>query len=225
MSDCLVVFAREPGRPGVKTRLKKVLSTAKRRELYEAFLKDTAGIANKVNCPVKIVAFESQGKEPVYLKQVFKGFLRHRQKGRNLGARMHEAFCFAESSGASRMVIIGSDSPTLPPERIRQAFRRIKCSNVVLGPADDGGYYLIGLKSPCPEIFKGIQWGTGRVLAQTLRQAKSLKKEVCRLLPWHDVDTPGSLLELERELSKSKDKSLARWTRKFFKEERYDSRF
>jgi len=94
-------------------------------------------------------------------------------------------------------VIIGTDSPTLPASVFSDAFRLMEDRPLVLGPAEDGGYYLIGLSKVIPEIFTGIDWGTGWVLQQTLRAAGSNK--VALLPQTYDIDTPEDLQRLKRE--------------------------
>ena len=218
MKDCLIVLAKDPAAVPVKTRLKSVLSARDRRRLYEAFLKDTARLAKKVKCSTRILAYESAGKEPVALKKIFKGFVRIPQEGGSLGERMHNAFCRARELESSRTVLIGSDSPTLPVELVEQAFSGIGRDSIVVGPSLDGGYYLIGLHSPCWNMFQDMAWSSGRVLAQTLKRAQGLKKKVVLLAPGYDVDDSGSLKLLRSELSHLRGRGVASRTRQLLKE-------
>jgi hypothetical protein len=96
-------------------------------------------------------------------------------------------------------VLIGSDSPDLPLPYLKRAFQRLKHRDVVIGPALDGGYYLIGLRAPTPALFEGIEWGSKRVLSQTTKIIAHEKLSVSLLPPWYDVDDAQSL-ELLRAL-------------------------
>jgi glycosyltransferase A (GT-A) superfamily protein (DUF2064 family) len=96
-------------------------------------------------------------------------------------------------------VLIGSDSPDLPLTFLKRAFQRLKHRDVVIGPAMDGGYYLIGLRAPTPALFEGIEWGSARVLSQTMAIIAREKLTVALLPPWYDVDDAQSL-ELLRAL-------------------------
>jgi rSAM/selenodomain-associated transferase 1 len=115
----------------------------------------------------------------------------------SLGARMRTVFDTLLRRGASRVVLVGSDLPTITPEPIRQTFGMLRsdpCA-LVLGPADDGGYYLIGA-SQVPDVFDGIEWGTARVFDQTVRAAARVHLQVHRVAPMTDVDTADDVQRL-----------------------------
>lgn len=131
------------------------------------------------------------------------------QKGADLGARMKNLFCWAFSRGFQRVVMIGSDAPTIPASFIKEAFSKLKTMPIVLGPAMDGGYYLIGrnarraccpdygAKLPFPDIFSDIRWGSHTVLSETITR---LSRH--HLLPfWYDVDYQEDIDFLRRHLS------------------------
>ncbi len=111
----------------------------------------------------------------------------------DLGLRLHRAFVQAFVQGARRVVIIGADCPDLGLAIFAQAFAALDKNDLVLGPAIDGGYYLIGLKQPAPALFTEIPWGSGAVLAATLKQAQALKLSTHLLEPLADVDRPEDL--------------------------------
>jgi hypothetical protein len=92
-----------------------------------------------------------------------------------------------------RVVIIGSDSPTLPREHVTAAFERLRQADVVLGPATDGGYYLVGMRGRCWPIFEGIEWSTPTVLADTIDRVRQAGAKLALLPPWYDVDTAADL--------------------------------
>jgi rSAM/selenodomain-associated transferase 1 len=129
----------------------------------------------------------------------------------NLGQRISDFFSRQLDSGAECIVLIGSDSPTLPIRRIDQAFDSLDESDIVLGPSCDGGYYLIGLKNHLPALFSEIRWSTPSVLQQTLdRIADAYPHFKVQLLePWYDVDTSRDLRRLYTELVQEPDPSAA----------------
>lgn len=211
--ECLIVFAKEPQKGKVKTRLEGYLSKAQCVNLYKAFLRDTFELVNKIPCEYKILAYESHGKDFKYLKKMAPHYIFYRQSGFTLGERMFNACKFAKSKDVPKIVIIGSDSPDLPASSIEKAFGLLDGSDVVLGPSFDGGYYLIGLKSACAGLFKGIVWSSAAVFKDTIENARKLKKKVALLAKRYDVDDAKALFHLNRNLRKTKNS--ARWTRKF----------
>jgi len=215
MKKCLIIFAKEPEKGRVKTRLQEYLGKKLCVNLYKAFLKDTVDLTDKIACEYKILAYDSRGKSPSYLKKIASRYIFYKQKGDGLGERMHNAFRFAKYAGASKMVIIGSDSPTLPASSIEKAFDLLARADVVLGPSLDGGYYLIGLKSPCAGLFNGIAWSSPMVFKNTIKNAQKLKKRAALLDKRYDIDDTRTLFRLKKDLSKIKNKGVARWTKKF----------
>ncbi|MFA5008475.1 MAG: TIGR04282 family arsenosugar biosynthesis glycosyltransferase [Candidatus Omnitrophota bacterium] len=210
---CLIIFAKEPVKGKVKTRLLDCLTKNSCLKLYKAFLRDTLDVARAVKCEKKIIAYEANN-EPVYLKRIGKDFSFYRQQGDNLGERMHNVFRSAEEEGGSKIIIIGSDSPTISPEFIEDGFTLLDNNDIVLGPARDRGLYLVGLKKPLFDLFKNIPWSSSKVLPQALSNAESLGKKVAKLDEWYDVDDRESLLYLNTSLKNNKDMKVARWTKK-----------
>lgn len=217
MKHCLVIFAKEPEKGKVKTRLKDYLSKIQCLNLYKAFLKDTIDLTKKIQCEIRIIAYDSDNKNPRYLKRIAPHFRFYKQKGKNLGERMHNTFKFAKENKTSKTVIIGSDSPNLPAGFIKKTFRGLDKYDVVLGPSLDGGYYLIGLKRPCFGLFKNIKWSSNKVLDNTIRNCRRLKKKMTLLDIWYDVDEPVSLMHLKKHLQKEKEKKTSVQTKKFLK--------
>ncbi|MBU2538315.1 MAG: TIGR04282 family arsenosugar biosynthesis glycosyltransferase, partial [Proteobacteria bacterium] len=111
----------------------------------------------------------------------------------DLGDRLRRAFTLAFARDTRRVVIIGADCPGLSPTLFSQAFAALDHKDLVIGPAMDGGYYLIGLSHPAPSLFSDIPWGSGKVLAATLNQAKTLNLSNHLLEPLADVDRPEDL--------------------------------
>ena len=196
----MVIFAREPKKGKVKTRLASRLSQTECLRLYKRFLRDTVSLARNINCSRRIIAFDSDEQNPSFLKKIASDFGFYRQKGRYLGERMLDVFN-ALAATDMKIVIIGSDSPGLPGSYISRAFDELNKKDIVLGPAYDGGYYLIGLKKPCRAIFAGVKWGASSVFAQTLKKAKELKMKIAVLGSWYDIDTPQDLKYLQKGFS------------------------
>jgi rSAM/selenodomain-associated transferase 1 len=193
----LGVFARVPVAGAVKSRLVPPLFPDSACELYRAFLADLFERLGPVK--VKITVFAA-GEPVTELSSLFpKPWPVVPQATGDLGARMTAAFAHLLARPEGRAVLIGSDSPDLPLGYLKRAFQRLKHRDVVIGPALDGGYYLIGLRAPTPALFEGIEWGSNRVLAQTMAIIERDQLTVSLLPPWYDVDDMQSL-ELLRAL-------------------------
>jgi rSAM/selenodomain-associated transferase 1 len=130
------------------------------------------------------------------------GIARLPQSGRDLGERLFDTFRRLTTRGHARVVVIGSDSPTLPPAILRSAFAALRQdADVVLGPAEDGGYYLVGAARLVPEMFERIPWGTDRVLAATLAALDRSGARTVLMPRWYDVDHPQDLDRVRADLS------------------------
>ncbi len=200
--QALIIFAKAPEPGQVKTRLSPPLTSDQAARLHEAFVLDVVSAAQSVRGVTQWLSGAPSTTHPF-----FRGLARRfrlrllTQTGETLGERMASALRQALETGATRVVLIGTDVPTLPASIIRDAFRLLRHSDVVLGPACDGGYYLIGLSRRVPPIFDEIPWGRSTVLEATLAQINRLGLR-CRLLPfWYDVDTMPSLRLLTAHLA------------------------
>lgn len=121
-----------------------------------------------------------------------------RQSGGTLGDRLRDAVAQAFAAGAERVVVIGTDCPALTPAIIGAAFEHLTARDLVLGPATDGGYYLIGLRAPQAALFAGMPWGSERLLAQTVAVATTLNLSIQLMEPLSDVDRPQDLHHFHR---------------------------
>ena len=121
------------------------------------------------------------------------------QQGDSLGERLDNLISAALASGSRRVVVMDSDSPTLPAAYVALAFERLNGADVVLGPARDGGYYLIGMKVPQPNLLRQVKMSTPNVLADTLELAKASGLAVSLLPTWYDIDTIADLQQLVSE--------------------------
>lgn len=195
MTDALIVFVKEP-RPGrVKTRLAQSLgherAAAAYRALAEAEIRGTAPAAAEYERRFFFAPAEARAAITGWLGPLVapEPCVCHPQDGADLGARMALAFeeCFAR--GARRVAIIGTDVPDCTRVHVNAAFAALDAHDVALGPTHDGGYYLLALSRPRPELFDGIAWSTPAVLPATLARASSLGLRVALLETLRDVDT------------------------------------
>lgn len=196
--DVLVVFARcpEPGR--VKTRLARTVGDEGAAALYAAFVTDLR--ARFAAAPFAVrwaVAPPDTGFAARFAIPAGETFAQH---GDDLGARMHAAFAHVRDAGFARCVLIGSDLPQLALAAVEGAFAALDAADLVLGPARDGGYWLIAARRPL-DVFDGIAWGTSEVLAATRARAAALRSTVALLDEDFDVDDADDLARLEALLT------------------------
>ena len=197
MSDrvALAVMARAPSDARGKTRLLTSLGLCDGTDLRRAILLDTLEVVQQVAGvePVVVFAPETGGAEIAGL--VGGDFRVLAQRGGDLGERLRSAFADLFALGYSAVAIIGSDLPTLPAEHVERGLDVLRCEvdPLVLGPALDGGYYLIGLRANHPEIFHKIPWSTAGVLAATLSAAEAHRLSVTLIPSWYDVDSTDDL--------------------------------
>ena len=184
--DCAILFARTPVPGRVKSRLWTHLTPEQACQLHWACTQDTAALLNHALPQLPKWLFLSDA--PNADISLPSGFRCAVQEGADLGERMAAAFTGAFASGARRVVIFGSDSPTLPERIPQQAFDSLDDSDLVLGPTEDGGYYLIGCRRFDPHLFQSVAWSTPRTLQQTLSNAERLAYRVAVLERWFDLD-------------------------------------
>lgn len=191
----LGIFARAPVSGAVKTRLVPPLTADEACTLYSALARDTFLRVEKLRKYALTIFYSGDGPGALEAWKPERASLVP-QMGTDLGQRLTAAFDQLLEDDRPA-VIIGTDSPDLPTQFIKRAFDRLKHRDVVLGPASDGGYYLVGLKRPAPELFRDIDWGTGSVLSQTIARLQSERLELALLPVWYDVDTADSLALLD----------------------------
>jgi len=117
----------------------------------------------------------------------------------DLGTRLHDAFRMLQQRGASQVIAIGTDTPHLDPDLVEESFAALEQTDLVVGPAEDGGYYLIGMRGPVDGIFESIEWGTDSVLRATLDRARALRRSVGMLPPAYDIDDAATLRRAANE--------------------------
>lgn len=197
--SALIIFAREPKDGKVKTRLARDLPVRAVTRLYKAFIRDVIKIALKVPCTERFLFYDAgTGSSIPFLRKAASGFRLKKQAGKDLGERMHKAFEHCHKNGFRRVAIIGSDCVTVNARDIETAFHKLSTHDCVLGPAKDGGYYLIAMSRPCGGIFRGVAWGTSAVLEQTLGNVRALGKTVFLLRQHDDFDEMDDLRAFSR---------------------------
>ncbi len=189
-----MIFTRYPVPGRAKTRLIPVLGAEKAARLQRRMTEHTILVARAVAARGVSVEVRYDGASARVLRRWLGGNLSFREQGRGgLGDRLERAARAAFAQGEGRVVIIGCDCPELDSARILNAFSALAHSDLVAGPARDGGYYLIGSNKHTPELFEGIAWGGEKVLAETLRKARSASLRATLLPELSDVDVPGDL--------------------------------
>ena len=191
----LIIFAKEPVPGQVKTRLCPPLSPQTAARLYGQFLEDVLEEMAKLPQSRVALAYTPNTARSFFQGLVPPGLLLMAQAGEDLGERLRRAFTWGFAQGASTVLIRNSDSPDLPHSVVTEAHEILDRgqAQVVLGPCPDGGYYLVGLKSPQPRLFHGINWSSPTVLSDTLTQAGRLGLTVHHLPTWLDIDTLADL--------------------------------
>src|SRR5438094_1924170 len=220
----LAVMTKAPQAGQVKTRLVPPLTPEQAAELNKCFLRDTAAaISNAAGADTAcgIAVYTPVGAESAYTDILPADFSLLPQRGDKFGERLYLAIEDLLKCGFESVCLIDSDSPTVPAENFAQAVKLLRClgDRILLGPCDDGGYYLIGIKKPHQEIFERIDWSTERVLAQTKQRARELGLEVKLLPAGYDVDDDASLRRLCREsLARNAPAHIAPKTREFLRQ-------
>ncbi|HZP81693.1 MAG TPA: TIGR04282 family arsenosugar biosynthesis glycosyltransferase [Chthonomonadaceae bacterium] len=202
--QAVIVMAKRPQAGQTKTRLCPPFTPEQAALLAEVFLRDTVTNLQRADCAEVVLAYTPLEAEDWFAAQ-FPGLARISQPDGDLGTRMNAVLEAAWRLRYQPCVLVGADSPDLPAETLRAAFDALRPgpegSDLVLGPAEDGGYYLLGLKGRQPSLFESIAWSTEHVFAQTLERAHALNLRVRQLPLWYDLDTPADLDRLRARLA------------------------
>ena len=198
----IIVMTKVPGFADVKTRLRPVLSENQCVELARCFLIDT--ITNLASVfDRRIIAFTPDGGRVAIEALVAAGDICIPQRGGDLGQRLDAAIAEAFEMGFGPVIVIGTDSPTLPPEYLAQALDHLQSRGhgVAIGPTDDGGFYLIGVSRQREGMFNNITWSSSQVFKQTEANIRDIGDLDLLVLPrWYDVDEPEDLARLIAEI-------------------------
>jgi uncharacterized protein len=222
----VVIMAKQPVPGRTKTRLSPPLSPLEAARLSEALLNDTIGLVSRVQGVRLALAITPAAAIESWRPELPGEALLLAVEGADIGVCLSEATGRLFASGYTRVIALNSDGPTLPPARVEQAEALLACADVVVGPSEDGGYYLVGLRRPEPALFRDIAWSTPHVMAQTLERAAALRCSVALLAPWYRSPTspraassrstwtrflrrsmPGSIVEAIRRTSRRLSKA------------------
>jgi uncharacterized protein len=218
MHTAIMIMAKAPQAGEVKTRLCPPLSPQAAMTLYQAFLRDKIAQVESLEAASPTIAYTPAEGRSVFAA-LAPGFTLIAQQGADLGERLANAFAQCFAAGHAGVIAIDSDTPTLPTDFLQQAIALLSMPkvDVVIGPSDDGGYYLIGLRALHHELFENMAWSTAMVAPETVRRATAKGLQVAWLPPWFDVDTPEDLERLQSTLAYTPGQ--APWhTRQFFLE-------
>jgi len=193
MKEHLIIFTRYPEPGKTKTRMIPALGEQGAAQLQQQMTEHTLAQVKNVNRPLSVEIQFAGGTISQMQNWLGDNWLYTPQSPGDLGQRMTSAFETAFASGMARVVIIGIDCPQLNGTLLQMAFERLQNKDLVLGPALDGGYYLVGLSRSLPELFQGIPWGTSEVFSDTLKIAKPLGVSVSLLPMLSDIDRPEDL--------------------------------
>lgn len=209
-STALVIFAKAPIPGEVKTRLSPGLTEDEAATLHGSFVLDTLertkAAVTKFKLPVDRFLACAPSSTHVFFKimEARHGVTLLDQQGDDLGARMAQAFATLFARGYRQIVVVGTDVPSLPLTHYRDAVQSLTRHDLILGPAKDGGYYLIGMTAPHPDLFKDIPWSANQVLALTQEKATVAGLKSALLPVWSDVDTLDDLQALIDECAADK---------------------
>jgi rSAM/selenodomain-associated transferase 1 len=192
MTAVLGIFAKEPVAGRVKTRLCPPLSAAEAAALYRRCLEDTVAVMGGAGLAL-VLFFDGDAD---YFRRAFPGLRCIRQGEGDLGERMEHALRSLLVGGCGAAALIGSDTPDLPVALVEEAFASLRQADVVVAPARDGGYVLVGERRHVPELFRDIPWSTAGVLAATRQRAAELDVDFREVGGWEDVDDLAALRRL-----------------------------
>jgi uncharacterized protein len=183
-NNALIIFTRNPQLGKVKTRLAESIGNEKALEIYIALLEHTRNITLNLDCDKFVFYDQNIENNDIWLESIYDKKL---QFGVDLGTKMQNAFRLLFELGYKNCIIVGSDIFDLMDFHIQEAFYKLQFSDVVIGPAEDGGYYLLGLKKEITSIFKNKDWGNSTVLTDTILDLENYKIDFLEIL--NDIDT------------------------------------
>ncbi|MGY0407029.1 MAG: TIGR04282 family arsenosugar biosynthesis glycosyltransferase [Polaribacter sp.] len=189
--NLLLIFTRNPELGKVKTRLAKTVGDETALEIYNFLLKKTRDISSKVASDKAVYYSVKIRENDIWSENIYQ---KHQQIGQDLGIRMLNAFKNGFNSGYKKVMIIGSDLYDLSSKNIEKAFLKLDTNDVVIGPAEDGGYYLLGMNSLNENVFKNKDWGTETIRKDTLDDLKGKKVKLLEVK--NDIDVYEDIINI-----------------------------
>lgn len=195
VGSVVVILAKWPRSGRSKRRLAAAVGNRRATILARSFLRDTLALAQRCGAGRVLIAYAPLSARARFAALDNAVVLEPQGHG-SFGARLRRALAAGLAMG-ERVVLIGTDSPTLRPSALRRAFAKLRAADAVLGPAEDGGYYLIGTRTLLPDtLFERMPWSTAHVAEETLRRARDAALRIALLSRWYDVDDADSLRRL-----------------------------
>ncbi len=191
--DALAVFVKHPTPGAVKTRLAAAIGPEAAAALYRALAEHVLEATTPSTGDYERLVFFDPKEALPEMRAWLPGMRLLAQADGDLGARMSDAFARAFARGAGRVALVGTDAPGVSRETVKEALAALATADLVIGPAEDGGYYLVALRAPRPELFAGMAWSTPSVREETLARAAGAGLSVRALPRLHDVDTLDGL--------------------------------
>lgn len=201
--DLLLIFTRNPEAGKVKKRLAADIGEKSALKVYELLLKHTASVTKDLPCRKRVYYSERIQKDDFWDESFYEKKV---QKGEDLGERMQRAFDEGFADGFKKIIVIGSDLYDFQKEDLEKAFFELRDSDFVLGPAQDGGYYLFGMNKVISNVFKNKKWGTSSILKDTMTDLK--KEKVAFLQDKNDIDNFKDLQKEEDLMKLLKNKNV-----------------
>ena len=188
--NALIIFIKNPVEGQVKTRLAKTIGNSAAVAVYKQLLQHTFTITQHLMVDKFVFYTDFINGEDLWTSNIYR---KHLQHGIDLGERMENAFKYVLDLGYDKAIIIGSDCYELTQQILEEAFDELIIADTVIGPCNDGGYYLLGMKQLLPELFTNIEWSTDAVLPTTIQAFKNLQLQYGLLQALNDVDDEASL--------------------------------
>lgn len=189
-ADLLIIFYRNPELGKVKSRLAATVGEERALAIYLKLASFTRSVTSVINCDRVVYYSNFIDREDSWPNDKY---LKHLQRGDDLGSKMRHAFETAFAQGYKRVCIIGTDCLELTSDILKEAFEALKRSDSVIGPAFDGGYYLLGMNRFIPEVFNNKRWSTDTVCTDTIDELKRLHLSYHVMPTLHDVDNEADL--------------------------------
>lgn len=190
--NLIIVFTRNPELGKVKTRLAKTVGDKSALEIYKHLLSHTESVLHNIDADKAVYYSVKIRKNDIWDDNIYQ---KHKQLGKDLGIRMEFAFEQAFKSNYNKVLIVGSDLYDLKESHIKEAFKQLNSNDVVIGPAEDGGYYLLGMKRLYSQVFHNKNWGTETVFKNTVCNLKNEKIHHLEIL--NDIDVFDDMKHIE----------------------------
>ena len=206
MTRRLVLFAKPPLPGRAKTRLAEEIGPAVAARVAEALLHDTIALCEALadrfpGEDLKLVLAYTD-RQDWFTPSLTHGWRLIEQRGEDLGERIENALADLEPEPEDRTLFIGMDCPQMPQERVAEALEALEDANAVLGPCDDGGYYLIGMRGGMPQgLLQNVRWSTTEAMGDTLAAFEAVNLSVEQIAPGYDIDTMSDLQRLARQMA------------------------